>query len=186
LRNIPINQFYEILAGRKAMVMLIKNGNIVTNAWKTLVLTKGDTSQNVRLPVGPVLVPLSVWLARRAELIYREYEHGWPLGMWLSAEQGPEPIEHDIDDFTVIGIAFDKFADGKSYATARLLRESYGYKGELRAIGDVPRERLSYQHQVGFDAFAIPANHKSRSVRYGLLDFNTTKQTAPQLVATAG
>jgi uncharacterized protein (DUF934 family) len=172
----------KYLLGKKAMFMLIKNGSIVTDVWKTLTLTKGDTPQNVRLPVGPVLVPISVWLARRAELIYREYEHGWPLGVWLSAEQGPE----SIDDFTVIGIAFDKFTDGKSYATARLLRERYGYKGELRAIGDVPRERLSYQHQVGLDAFAIPANHKSKSVRYSLLDFNTSKQTAPQIVATAG
>jgi uncharacterized protein (DUF934 family) len=162
------------------MFMLIKNGRIVSDAWKTLTLTEGDTPQKVRLPAGPVLVPLSVWQARRAELIYREYEHGWPLGVWLTAEQGPESIKHDIDDFTVIGIEFDKFADGKSYATARMLRESYGYKGELRAIGDVPRERLSYQHQVGLDAFAIPASHNSKSVRYGLLDFNTARQTASQ------
>jgi uncharacterized protein (DUF934 family) len=168
------------------MFMLIKNGNIVTDNWKTLTLAGDDTPQNVRIPVGPVLVPLSVWLARRTELIHREYEHGWPLGVWLAAEQGPESIEHDIDDFTVIGIAFDKFADGNSYATARLLRERYGYRGELRAIGDVPRERLSYQHQVGLDTFAIPANHKAKSVRYGLLEFSTAKQTAPQLVMTAG
>ncbi|HUW00316.1 MAG TPA: DUF934 domain-containing protein [Gallionella sp.] len=168
------------------MQTLIKNGQIVPDEWKTLTLTKGDTPQNVRLPIGPVLVPLSVWQARRVELIYREYEHGWPLGVWLAAEQGPESIEHDTDDFTVIGIAFDKFTDGKSYATARLLRERYGYKGELRAIGDVPRERLSYQHQVGLDAFAIPANHKSKPVRYSLLDFGAARQAARQLVVAAG
>lgn len=167
------------------MFMLIKNGNVVTDTWKTLTLAKDDAPQDLRIPAGPVLVPLSVWLARRSELIHREYEHGWPLGVWLSAEQGPESIEHDIDDFTVIGIAFDKFADGKSYATARLLRERYGYKGELRAIGDVPHERLTYQHQVGLDAFALPANHKSKSVRYGLLEFNTGRKT-PNLVVAAG
>ena len=72
------------------MFMLIKNGRIVSDAWKTLTLAKSDTPQSVRLPVGPVLVPLSVWQARRAELIYREYEHGWPLGIWLAAEEGPE------------------------------------------------------------------------------------------------
>jgi len=168
------------------MQTLIKNGQIVVNEWKTLTLAKVDTPQNVRLPVGPLLVPLSVWHARRTELIYREYEHGWPLAVWLAAEQGPESIKHDIDDFTVIGIAFDKFTDGQSYATARLLRERYGYKGELRAIGDVPRERLSYQHQVGLDAFAIPANHKSKSVRYGSLEFGAARQAAQQLVMTAG
>lgn len=168
------------------MFILIKNGNIVSDGWKTLTLAEGDTPQNVRLPVGPVLVPLSVWLARRAELIYREHEHGWPLGIWLAAEEGPEAIGHDIDDFTVIGIEFDKFTDGKSYATARLLRERYGYKGELRAIGDVPRERLSYQHQVGLDAFAVRANQKTNAVLSGLFDFNAAKQAGPQLGVVAG
>ena len=165
------------------MFMLIKNGHIVSDGWKTLTLAEGDTPQNVRLPVGPVLVPLPVWQARRAELIYREHEHGWPLGVWLAAEEGPEAIEHDIDDFTVIGVEFDKFTDGKSYTTARLLREHYGYKGELRAIGDVPRDRVSYQHQVGLDAFAVRANQKPSAVLSGLLDFNVAKQPNTQLAA---
>lgn len=168
------------------MQTLIKNGQIVPNEWKTLTLAKGDTPQNVRVPAGPVLVPLSVWQARRTELIYQEYEHGWPLGVWLAAEQGPESIKQDIDDFTVIGIEFDKFSDGKSYATAKLLRESYGYKGELRAIGDVPRDRLSYQHQVGLDAFTVTAKHKSKTARYGLLDLNPTRQADPKYLVTAG
>lgn len=168
------------------MFMLIKNGNIVADEWKTLSLAKGDTPQNVRLPVGPVLVPLEVWQARRAELIYREHEHGWPLGVWLSAEQGPEAIANDIDDFTVIGVEFDKFTDGKSYETASLLRERYGYRGELRAIGDVPRERLSYQHQVGIDAYAVRASHKTGAVLTGLFDFSATRQTGSRLGVAAG
>jgi len=168
------------------MFKLLKNGQIVSDGWKTLTLLEGDTPQNVRLPVGPVLVPLSVWQARRAELIHREYEHGWPLGIWLADEQDPETIQHDVDDFTVIGLAFDKFSDGKSYASARRLREQYGYQGELRAIGDVPRERLSYQHQVGLDAFAVCANQKINTIRTGLTGFGNTGQTNRQLSAVAG
>ena len=137
------------------MFKLIKNGQIVTDEWKTLTLAEGDTPQSVKLPVGPVLVPLSVWRSRRAELIRREYEHGWPLGVWLAAEENPEGIGRDIDDFTVIAVEFDKYSDGNSYATARLLREHYGYRSELRAIGDVSRDRLVFQREVGFDAFAV-------------------------------
>jgi len=137
------------------MSNLIKNGRIVSDVWKTLTLAEGDTPQSVKLPVGPALVPLSVWKARRAELIHREYEHGWPLGIWLAAEEGPESIEHDIDDFTVIAVEFDRYTDGKSYSTARLLRERYGYKGELRAIGDVPSDRLAYRLQIGFDSYPV-------------------------------
>jgi len=145
------------------MSKLIKHGHIVPDEWKTLVLAEGETPQSVRLPVGPVLVPLSVWKARRTELIHREYEHGWPLGIWLTANEEPEAIASEIDDFSVIAVQFDKYADGKSYSTARLLRYQYRYTGELRAVGDVPLDLLAYRHQVGFDAFVI--GNRSTSAR---------------------
>ncbi|MGA7750856.1 MAG: DUF934 domain-containing protein [Gallionella sp.] len=163
------------------MFKLIKNGHIVADEWKTLALAEGETPHEVRLPVGPVLVPLSVWQARRAELINREYEHGWPLGIWLAAEEDADAIKQDIEDFTVIAVEFDKFTDGKSYSTARLLRERYGYRGELRAIGDVPHERLTYQHQVGFDAFAVRANQTFGTILSGLFDFNATNRPETEL-----
>lgn len=137
------------------MFRLTKNGRIVADAWKTLILAEGESPHAVRLPIGPVLVPLSVWRARRAELIYREYEHGWPLGIWLLATEGAEAIAQDVDDFSLIAVEFDEFTGGKDHSTARLLRERYGYKGELRAIGDLPRESLNYRHLAGFDSFAV-------------------------------
>lgn len=168
------------------MSKLIKNGRVVADEWKTLNLAEGDTPQSVKLPVGPVLVPLSVWKARRAELIHREYDHGWPLGVWLGAEESPEAIERDVDDFTVVAVEFDKFSDGKSYATARLLRERYGYKGELRAIGDVPRDKLAYQ-LAGFDAFAVSANQKTGSILSGIFEFSAANSDAGlRLGAVAG
>lgn len=133
------------------MSMLIKNGQVVPDEWKILRLTHGESAQDVRLPVGPVIVPLSVWKVRRRELIHREYEHGWALGVWLAADESPQEIERDVDDFSVVAVAFDKFSDGNSYLTPRLLRERHNFKGELRAIGDIPQDRLSYLHQLGFN-----------------------------------
>jgi uncharacterized protein (DUF934 family) len=104
----------------------------------------------------------------------------------LADEEGPESIGSDIDDFTVIGLAFDKFSDGKSYSTASRLREQYGYQGELRAIGDVPHERVSYQHQVGLDAFVVRANQKINTVLTGLTGADHAGQTGRQLAAVAG
>jgi len=168
------------------MSKLIKNGRIVSDGWKTVTLAYGDTPQNVKIPVGPALVPLSVWKARRAELIHREYEHGWPLGIWLAAEEGPESIEHDIEDFTVIAVEFDKYTDGKSYSTARLLRERYGYKGELRAIGDVPSDRLTYRLQIGFDSYTVggPKN-TNKNVVIKLPSWLNASNQAGQLTAVA-
>jgi len=100
-------------------------------SWKVLRLTGEDTPDDVKLPVGPVLVPLAVWRARRAELIRREYEHGWPLGVWLAAEESPAAIKHDIDDFTVIGVDSNKARDGNRYLAVRHLLEGLGYRGAV-------------------------------------------------------
>ena len=137
------------------MSKLIRNGQLVNDTWKILRPGENDTARKIKLPVGEVMVPVSVWLARRAELIHREYEHGWTLGVWLAADESPASIENDVDNFSVIAVEFDRFSDGNSYLSARLLRERYGYSGELRAIGDVPQNKLSWLHQLGFDT--IPA-----------------------------
>lgn len=134
------------------MFKIIKNERITTESWKTITLTGRETPLNVRLPVGPLLVPLSVWQARRAELIHREYEHGWPLGVWLANAEEAHAIESDIDDFTVIAVEFDKPAS--SYSTARLLRGRFGYQGELRASGNIPDDQAAYLYQAGYDAIA--------------------------------
>ena len=161
---------------------LIKNGHVVDDVWKTLRLAPEDTAHGVKLPVGPVLVPVAVWKARRAELIRREYEHGWPLGIWLAADEDPAAIKGDVDDFTVIAVEFDKFDDGSSYLAAGLLRQGYGYRGELRAVGDVPRNRLAYLRHLGFDA--IKANNEQfvNTPPVKLVEFVHAR---PRLVAAA-
>src|SRR6266540_3114218 len=60
-----------------------------------------------------------------------------------------------LDRVARIEVSFPKFGDGRGYSIARLLRERYGYKGELRAIGDVLHDHLYFMEQCGFDAFAL-------------------------------
>ena len=160
------------------MPKLIKNDQVVVDEWKVLRLAEGETPETVKLPAGPVLVPVSVWTARRSCLVCSEYEHGWPLGVWLAADEGPESIARDIDDFTVIGVELSNFTDGRGYSTARLLRERHGYDGELRAIGDVLRDQLFYLRRVGFDAFAVRADKDIDAALAGLYDFTAAYQSA--------
>lgn len=157
---------------------IIKHQSVIEDDWKVLRLAENETPLSVRLPVGPLLVPVAVWRARRAELIAREYEHGWPLGVWLAAEEGPESIAADLDDFTVIGVDFPKFSDGRGYSAARLLRERHGYRGELRAIGDVLRDQLFYLQRCGFDAFALRSDQDRGEALAGLKDFDEAYQAA--------
>jgi len=102
---------------------------------------------------GGVIVPLALWLARREELLPRA-ETG-TLGVWLDANEGPEALAADAQRLPLVAVNFPKFGDGRGYSIARLLRERYGFKGELRAIGDVLHDHLFFMAQCGFDAFAL-------------------------------
>jgi uncharacterized protein (DUF934 family) len=137
------------------MPKIIKQQRLADDEWKVLQLAENETPHSVRLPIGPLLVPLAVWRARKDELIHRNWEHHEPLGVWLAPNEGPETIAGELDDFTLIAVHFPKLADGRGYSTARLLRERYGYRGELRAFGDVGRDQLFFLNRVGFDSFSI-------------------------------
>ena len=61
-----------------------------------------------------------------------------------------------LDRLTLVEVTFPAFRDGRGYSSARILRES-GYKGTLRAAGDVLVDQVPYMKRCGFDAFAPDA-----------------------------
>jgi len=89
------------------------------------------------------------WVAERETLLGRNA----PLGVRLKPDQGPETIAADLDRLALIAVEFPAYTDGRGYSTARLLRERYGYAGELRAVGNVLRDQLAFMARCGFDAF---------------------------------
>lgn len=158
------------------MAKIIKNGAVQDDAWQVVRLSEAEQPQTAALPEGPLLVPLAIWQERRAELLERQKQHGWLLGVWLAPHEEPETIAADLKLFEVIGVDFPKFVDGRGYSTARLLRSRYDYQGELRAIGDVQRDQLFYLLRVGFDAFAVRADHNIEAALNGLNDFSAAYQ----------
>ena len=78
-----------------------------------------------------VLVPLAQWPARRGEP---------RVGVLLDPVDDPAALCGDLASIPVIAVNFPKFTDGRGYSIAFLLRKRLGYKGELRAVGDVLRE----------------------------------------------
>ncbi len=156
------------------MTEIIKNGQIVTDDWQVLKLAEGETPETVALDGGKRIVPLAVWQARRAEIVSR----GQSVGVWLDSSEGPEAIADDLASFALVAVNFPKFADGRGYSTARLLRERYGYRGELRAIGDVLHDQLFLMKRCGFDAFAVRADKDIRAALAGLGDFSEAYQAA--------
>ena len=156
------------------MPKIIKNGRIVDDAWHVLKLAEGETPASAALPGADALVPLSVWQTRKDELLAR----GTPVGVWLDAGEGPEASAVDLDHFAVVAVNFPKFADGRGYSTARLLRERYGYRGEIRAIGDVLHDQLFFMQRCGIDAYAVRADKDIEAALAGLNTFSDAYQAA--------
>ena len=102
---------------------------------------------------GAVIVTLARWQANRDQLLARPT----PLGLRLKSDQPPSLIGGDVERFDVIALEFPKFTNGRAYSSARLLRERYGFRGELRAVGNVLRDQLALMRRCGFDSFAPDA-----------------------------
>jgi uncharacterized protein (DUF934 family) len=58
-----------------------------------------------------------------------------------------------LDNIALVEVDFPRFRDGRGYSSARILREA-GYKGELRAAGDVLVDQIDHMRRCGFDSFA--------------------------------
>jgi len=123
-------------------------------------------------PEVPVIVNLEQWHAQRAALLAR----GAPVGLRLHSDQSPEVIADDLEHFAMVALEFPKFRDGRAYSYARLLRERYGFTGEIRAVGDVLMEQLLFMLRTGFNAFEIQSADPLQEYQTALADFSVWYQ----------
>jgi uncharacterized protein (DUF934 family) len=134
---------------------LIKNRRAATDDWQLLNPVAAEGKAEVAFTTipadGDVIVPLAQWREQRDVLLARKGR----TGVWLDAHEGAELIAADAPGLPLIALNFPKFGDGRSLTTARLLRERYGYQGELRAIGDVFRDLVLGMHRCGIDSFVL-------------------------------
>lgn len=153
------------------MPLIIKNQQVVEDDWE--LLPKDATVEQL-VPGQRQLVPLALWLAEHDNLLSQPGPHG----LWLDSDEEVEQLEADLGQLEVIALNFPAFTDGRQYSGARILRERFGYKGEIRAIGDVLRDQLFYMHRCGFDAFAVRADRDPHDALKGLQDFSVSYQAA--------
>jgi uncharacterized protein (DUF934 family) len=101
------------------------------------------------LPPGDVIISLSRFQADGERLL----GEGRSVGVRLEAGEEAEALAYDLPRLAVVALAYPKFRDGRQYSNARLLRERFGFKGEIRAVGDVLREQAGHMLRCGVDAF---------------------------------
>ena len=140
------------------MPRLLSQGRNASGSWKRL---EGDAARWLAVaedgfvPDFPgdadLIVPVAVLKRRSDELFERQGR----TGVLLETQDDPWNIAAHLERLSLIAIRFAKFSDGRGYSIARLLRERYGYRGELRATGDVLRDQLLFLKRCGFDSFEL-------------------------------
>ena len=100
-----------------------------------------------------IVVPYELFAAEQEQLLSAE----GGLGIRINGDQDLNLVLQNLDKLSLVTIEFPAFTDGRGFSFARILRRS-GYSGQIRAEGDVTRDRLEYMERCGFDAFAIPAD----------------------------
>ncbi|MCW4147957.1 DUF934 domain-containing protein [Halomonas sp. 18H] len=121
---------------------LIANGELAAeNAWCVSYDAEALPEQR------PAFVPLALWKAHQEDT---------ELAPLLASDcELTATLADEIRSAPAVAIHFPAFTDGRGYSLARLLRERFGYKGEVRAVGDVLVDQLEYMRRCGFTAMAL-------------------------------
>ena len=124
---------------------LVKGGKIAADAFV-------HVADDAEIPGdGAILVSAARFLGDAEALSRRAGKTGvtWPNN------RDVDDLVPWLDRLVVIALAFPSFRDGRAYSQARMLRERHGYRGELRATGQVLRDQFIFMLRAGFDAFEV-------------------------------
>jgi uncharacterized protein (DUF934 family) len=157
----------------KTIIRALPGGaQIVADHWQVL----RDVDATPPITVGSHLIlPLPVWRRLRGS----ERSMDAPtVGVWIASDDEYEDIADELAALPLIAVDFPAFRDGRGYSVAYLLRTRFGYRGELRAIGDVLRDQLFYMHRCGFDSFDVRADKDIQEALLGLTAYTIRYQGA--------
>lgn len=149
------------------MPKIIKDGQVVDDSW--IIIEKDFVGE---LPMAKVLLPMQYWLDKRDSL------NLMVAGLWVDSDEEIEQIGLEADMFPVIAVNFPTFADGRGFSLGRLLKERYGYSGQLRAIGNPIQDQLFYLKRCGFTAFDLKEGTDLEAACQSLNDFDISYQSA--------
>jgi len=147
---------------------LLKDGRPAEDVWVAL----GDDEA---LPTdAPAILSLERWQRDREVL----RGHNGPLGIRLDSDQSPALVADDISRFALVVLDFPVFRDGRPFSYARLLRERYGFAGEIRATGHVLQDQYLFLHRCGIDALEVADAAAAAHWRQALTEISIAYQPA--------
>ena len=114
---------------------------------------------------GAIILSAQRWSAERAALIGRAD----PVGVSVAAGKDAVDQLKEAASRPLVVLSFAKFADGRAFSYAELLRERFGFTGELRAGGDVLLDEIPLMLRCGFDTFEVSNEPTLRALKRGHL-----------------
>jgi uncharacterized protein (DUF934 family) len=145
------------------------------NDWKIIRCEEIDPNWTIddEQVTAKIVLPFSIWIKIGSSKSITEKAFRGQIGVWFSADDDilkyPDLIHAGKKIWSIIAIDFPIFRDGRGYSTAALLRQRFGWDGELRAIGDILIDQLIYLSRVGFDSFVLSVD---QDIAIGLKQFD--------------
>lgn len=147
---------------------LLKDGKVVDDVW-AFVEDGHELS-----PGGCIVVSLARFLSEHDQLLARNRS----IGVRLANTDDPRLLGPFLDQLHLIELQFPKYTDGRAFTQAQLLRRRHGYKGEIRATGQVLRDQLRLMIRCGFDALVIDEPNAEGVYDFSAHEFSEFYQSA--------
>ena len=138
---------------------LWRDGGFAEDLWTTL-----DDSAPIP-DRGAIIVSFARWRADKAALEARAD----PVGVAIAAGKDAVGELAEAAKRPLVALKFDKFADGRAFSYAELLRERHGFAGELRATGEVLLDEIALMLRCGFTSFEVADANTLRALKEGRL-----------------
>ena len=110
---------------------------------------------------GKAIVSLARWRREADQLRARE------VGVEIAAGGQAQAALAEVADRPLVALNFEKFGDGRAFSYAMLLRERHGFRGDLRAVGDVLLDEIALMIRCGFTSFEVTNEATTRALREG-------------------
>jgi uncharacterized protein (DUF934 family) len=134
---------------------LLRDGAIVVDEWRTAAdATAGDGTAAVAAvaDAAALMLALSEFRAERERWLAR----AGPLGVILAPADDEQELVPDLSRLALVAAEFPTVSEGRGYTQGRLLRERWGFAGELRARGALRRDHVFLLARCGFNSFELP------------------------------
>lgn len=154
------------------MPIVIDNRQIIDDEWVDL------TNESNNLNSGSKVIVSLDQLKNEFEQL-KTKSHA--LAVMLTETDSVDDILPFLNDLQMVVLQFKAFADGRGFSQSKLLRDRHGYQGQIRAVGDVIRDQLSFMKRCGFSQFQLSETEDVNQAIHAFSDISNSYQ--PELVS---